>query len=75
MKKQYKKAFEIYKVNKYWIVQLIALMFLTIVFQGADEFDSDLVLILSMAVLIAVILLPFLYILIWAKEFKDKENE
>lgn len=75
MKKHLNKAFEIYKVNRYWIVQLIALLFLFIVFNAAEDFDSDIILILSIGILIGVILLPFLYILIWANDFKNKENE
>lgn len=64
------KAFNDYKENRYYIVQLMALFIFFAFIYYLDEFESTFDIVLILIPICGAFFTPFIFIFIWASRYK-----
>lgn len=70
MKTPLQKAFRDYVANRYYVAQLIALSIMIVGITTIDEFYEPIGAVLLFSITGLVILIPFVYVFIWANQYK-----
>jgi hypothetical protein len=70
MKTPIQKAFADYLSNRYYTVQLMALLIFSAFLYYADEFESTFDIILILIPICGAFFVPFIFIFIWASQYK-----
>jgi hypothetical protein len=70
MKTPLQKAFKDYYNNQYWIPQAIALVIFTALMFNINEFESTFDILLILAPVLGAFFVPFIYLFIWASQYK-----
>jgi len=64
------KAFKDYLNNRYYLWQLVALSILIVFFFQINQFETTFDIVLILIPILGALLTPFIFIFIWARQYK-----